>query len=134
MRGLCGFLLPDGRYFECESWEHLSTAVEICQNVYQKDFDNSRGKSLEAENYLFEIGCVAFYARSSEHRWINSDKQVLILTDMQRDFIIKHLKNANNNEQKESLLELLEWDDGYRESNLLSIRNSFSGIPNDSRD
>ena len=82
--GLCGFLAPNGKYTECPSWSHLSTAIDICNEVYNKDFYSG----IEAEDFLFNQGFVEFNARSASKRYI-VDKKILLLSDEQKDFLVK---------------------------------------------
>ena len=113
--GLCGFLAPNGTYTECPSWSHLSTAIDICNNIYEKDFYSG----IEAEDFLFNHGFVEFNARSASKRYI-VDKKILLLSDEQKDFLVKNLENANNQEQKDAIMEILDYDDGYREDSILN--------------
>ena len=114
---LCGFLAPDGIFTECDSWEHMQTAENIAKEKYNKTFQNSH----EAEQYLYEVGYVGFYARAVGHTWISRvDGRIILLTDAQKDFVISHLTRANNNDQKKSMEDLLRWNDDYQEYSILS--------------
>lgn len=35
---LCGFLAPDGTFTECPSFAHISTAQDIAEKVYNREF------------------------------------------------------------------------------------------------
>ena len=114
---LCGFLAPDGTFTECDSWEHTSTAQEIAEKCNQSFLNG-----IQAENFLFDAGYVGFYSRDASHRFIvgkGKERKILLLTDKQKDFIISNLINANNDEQKKAMQEILEHDDGYREYSIL---------------
>lgn len=114
--GLCGFLAPDGTFTECESWAHMDTAKSIAKSKHNTEFD----RGYDAEKFLYEKGYVGFYARNTGHTWISKqDKRIILLSDEQRDFIIKNLSSANNDDQRKSMEELLEWDEGYREDSIL---------------
>ena len=113
--GLCGFLAPNGTYTECPSWSHLSTAIDICNNVFKKDFYSG----IEAEDFLFNNGYIEFNARGASKRYI-VDKKILLLSDEQKDFLVKNLENTNNQEQKDAIMEILDYDDGYREDSILN--------------
>lgn len=114
---LCGFLAPDGTFTECDSWEHMQTAENIAKEKYNKTFQNSH----EAEQYLYEVGYVGFYARAVGHTWISQvDNHIILLTDAQKNFVINHLDRANNNDQKKSIEDLLKWNDDYQEYSILS--------------
>lgn len=112
---LCGFLAPDGKFTECDSWEHTTTAKEIVQKTYNSDIKSG----LDAEKFLFEKGYVSFNARSANHKWISDTGNIILLTEQQRDFIINNLENANNQDQERDIKELMEWDDAYREDHIL---------------
>lgn len=114
---LCGFLAPDGIFTECDSWEHMQTAANIAKEKYNRTFQHS----YEAEQYLYEVGYVGFYARAVGHTWISQvDNRIILLTDVQKDFVISHLTRANNNDQKNSMEDLLRWNDEYQEDSILS--------------
>lgn len=111
---LCGFLAPDGTFTECPSFAHMSTAQDITEKVYNREFYFG----LQAEDFLYEQGYVGFYARSANHNWIVNDK-ICLLTDAQIDFIINNMSKAFNDEQAEAIKELLEWNDCYKEDSIL---------------
>ena len=114
---LCGFLAPDGTFTECDSWEHMQTAANIAKEKYNRTFQHS----YEAEQYLYEVGYVGFYARAVGYTWISRiDNRIILLTDAQKDFVISHLTGANNNDQKKSMEDLLRWNDEYQEDSILS--------------
>ena len=114
---LCGFLAPDGTFTECDSWEHMQTAANIAKEKYHRTFQHS----YEAEQYLYEVGYVGFYARAVGYTWISRiDNRIILLTDVQKDFVISHLTRANNNDQKKSMEDLLRWNDEYQEDSILS--------------
>ena len=112
---LSGFLAPDGIYTECEYFGHMSAAKIIVEEKYNKSLGG-----WDAEKFLYEQGYVGFYARNVGHTWRSKiNKRIITLTDEQRDFIIAHLEDANNDDQKRSMFEMLEWDDAYREDSIL---------------
>ena len=114
---LCGFLAPDGTFTECDSWEHIQTAATIAKEKYNRTFQHS----YEAEQYLYEVGYIGFYARAVGHTWISRiGNHIILLTDAQKDFVIDHLARANNNDQKKSMEDLLKWSDEYQEDSILS--------------
>ena len=114
---LCGFLAPDGTFTECDSWEHMQTAENIAKEKYNRTFRHS----YEAEQYLYEVGYVGFYARAVTHTWVSQvNRRIILLTDVQKDFVIDHLARANNNDQKKSMEDLLKWSDEYQEDSILS--------------
>ena len=114
---LCGFLAPDGTFTECDSWEHMQTAANIAGEKYDRTFPHL----YEAEQYLYEIGYVGFYARAVGYTWVSRvNNRILLLTDAQKDFVIDHLNKANNKDQRKSMEDLLKWNDEYQEDSILS--------------
>ena len=114
---LCGFLAPDGTFTECDSWEHMQTAANIAKEKYNRTFQHS----YEAEQYLYEVGYVGFYARAVMHTWVSqANRRIILLTDVQKDFVINHLAKSNNKDQKKSMEDLLRWNDEYREDSILN--------------
>lgn len=114
---LCGFLAPDGTFTECDSWEHMQTAANIAKEKYNRTFPHS----YEAEQYLYEVGYVGFYARAVGYTGISRvGNRIILLTDAQKNFIITHLDKANNKDQKKSMEDLLLWNDEYQKDSILS--------------
>ena len=112
---LIGFLAPDGTYTECEHFGHMDHAKDLVEEGYDKILNG-----IDAERFLYENGYVGFYARNVGHEWLSKvDRHIITLTDEKRDFIIMHLEDTNNDDQKKSMFELLEWDDAYREDSIL---------------
>lgn len=121
---LCGFLAPDGTYTECPIFAHSEAALDICDEVYGEEFLNG----ILAEDYLYEKGYVIFYARNARYKFflVNQDgtREVNLLTDVQIDFIINHLETANNYEQNNDMLELLEWNNDVKEDSILAMKDN----------
>lgn len=116
---LCGFLAPDGTFTECEYWSHTATAESIANGKYNQTFYSG----IQAEDFLYEKGYVGFYARSASHRFVvgeGKEKRIVLLTDEQKDFIINNLANANNNDQRVEIENILAYDSDYREDSILS--------------
>ena len=114
---LCGFLALDGTFTECDSWEHMQTAANIAREKYDKTFQHL----YEAEQYLYKVGYIGFYARAVGYTGISRiDNRIILLTDAQKDFVISHLAKANNKDQKKSMEDLLTWNDDYWEDSILS--------------
>ena len=114
---LCGFLAPDGVFTECDSWEHMQTAADISKEKYNKTFQHL----YEAEDYLYEIGYVVFYARAVGYTGISRiGNRIILLSEAQKDFIITHLDKANNKDQKKSMEDLLKCNDDYQEDSILN--------------
>lgn len=117
MEYLVGLLAPDGIWTECESWTHLDTAQEICDKFYNKEFIFG----YQAENFLYDKGYVIFSARGVSHKSIMNDGTIVLLSQEQKDFIINNLSKANNNDQRESIIEMLKLDDDLREDSFISV-------------
>ena len=102
---MIGFLSPKGEFFKCEPYEHLYYAEEICAKYYQQECL----RRLQAEDYLLSKEWIVFRARDI----YNARKGITI---EQFDFLNKNLKEiATNDEKRESLNELLVWNDIIRE-------------------
>lgn len=121
---LCGFLAPDGTYTSCPTFAHTECAFDICEEIYGQEFLNG----ILAEDFLYEKGYVIFYARNARYRFflINEDgtREVNLLTDNQIDFIINHLEQANNFEQRNDMLEVLEWNEDIKEDSVLTMKDN----------
>lgn len=103
-----GFLDTEGKFHECEAWEHLDYASELVENM--GIFVNNR---LDAEEYLQKqgwivvrtndvyglIGC--FKDKNSEERYH--------LTDKQKDWLNKAYENMTTL-CRESVDEMFKWD------------------------
>ena len=114
---LCGYLLQDATYIECGSYEHLETAKEIAHKYYNETIKSG----IKAEDFLYEKGVVGFFSRNAGHRFISEEKgNILLLTKEQLDFIINNLDNANNDEQKNAIKEILDFHDGYASGYILN--------------
>ena len=114
---LCGFLAPDGTFTECDSWEHMQTAANIAREKYNRTFQHL----YEAEQYLYDIGYIGFYARAVGYTGISQvSNRIILLTGAQKDFVTHHLAKASNKDQKKSMEDLLQWNDEYQEDSILS--------------
>lgn len=111
---LCGFLAPDGTYTECQPWEHMPSAQEICEASGKTGLNG-----IEAEDFLFDQGYVIFYARGVSRRaFVN--RNLILMTDAQVDFMIQNLGNANNADQKKEMEDLLHDHEAMSEHSVLS--------------
>jgi len=111
---LCGFLAPDGTFSKCDPFVHTWEARKICINKYKKEFTSG----IEAEQFLFSQGYVGFYSRDVSHRFI-VDGNIILLTSEQVDFVIMHLNEALNADQKREIEKLLEDNEAYSERSIL---------------
>ena len=125
---LSGFLAPDGTFTECGYQEHTDTATGIVNRVFGEKINNG----IRAEDFLYENSYVGFYARGASHRFSigkGDERRVLLLTDAQKDFLINHLANANNDDQRNDMENLLRFDEDYREDSVLTrIENKFARL------
>lgn len=111
---LCGFLSPDGIYTPCEPYEHMDTAIEIVQKSHHCEFRKDFRNRLDAEFYLQKIGYVVFYARCVHKRFV-VDGKITPLTRVQEDFLVLHMVDANNEEQKWDMDRILRQNDDFKE-------------------
>ena len=113
---LCGFLSPNGQFIECPSYSHCDTAKTLCKNLYSVDLNG-----IEAEDFLYDMGYMGFYARNAAKRWHHSKtKEKLLLSDNQVRFIVNNLDLALNDEQLETIEEILQWNDDLKEDSALN--------------
>lgn len=111
---LSGYLSPDGVFTECPYWCHSLEAERICKEKYGKDF----GSAIASEDYLYDQGYVGFYNRSANHKFV-VDGKIVLLTSKQLDFIFDNLDNANNEEQRAFIENLIACNSDYSESLVL---------------
>lgn len=105
---MIGFLDPEGKLHECNSYEHLDLAVEITEKM-GKSFRNR----LDAENYLLSLGWIAVRARdvygNIGYFKSSGSEERLHLTEKQKDWLNKIYESVNTSKQ-ESIDQLFEWD------------------------
>jgi len=121
MKSLCGFLSPDGTFIECESWEHLDTAKKLVSEYYPNKTFQYKNR-LTYEDFLFDSGWVSFTSRGASFRFRVTEgfsSRIQLLSDSQKEFMVLHLEKANNDDQRNSMLELLARNDYYQEDLLL---------------
>lgn len=111
---MVGFLAPDGAFEKCAPWEHTKKAKEIIFRKHGLEFKNG----LQAEDYLYEQGYVMFFARGANFKF-NTLNGMRTLTKEQRDFLSSHLYEANNDEQRGYMEQILQYDQELREENIL---------------
>lgn len=113
--GLCGFLSPNGIFTEAEPYEHMEIATEIVEKEYGKTLSG-----IESERLLLEKGYIGFYSRDVGFQWF-VNHFIRPLTDEQVTFVVENMKYANNSQQKQSIQELLEWNDDVKSRNVLDF-------------
>ena len=122
MTNLIGFLAPDGTFTECSTFEHMLTAEHIANTKHNQNFYSG----LAAEEYLFDIGYVGFYACSALKSFVIGEK-IVLLSKEQLIFIFTNLNRTNNSEQETSIRDMIELDDAYRENSCLDhVSNKFT--------
>lgn len=98
---MIGFLSPKGTFFECESYEHIYYAKQICKDYYSYNAEHG----VAAEDYLLSKGWIVF--RTSD---VYNNRKGSI-TDEQINFINCSLTEiVTNHEIKDSLSDMLLWD------------------------
>lgn len=115
---LIGFLAMDGTYTECEPWAHLTTAQTICKEQFGKILNG-----IAAEDYLYDQGYVIFYARGASNRFLRNDCFCPLSTE-QLDFIIGHLKESNNEDQRTEIENMLRQHEGISGDSILDYYES----------
>lgn len=98
---MIGYLSPEGHFYKCESYGHLSKAREICVSLFNKKFSHI----VRCENYLLENGFVVFQVRNV----YKNDKRNA-LTNAQIVFLYESYKYLNSMQQVAISLMLLEED------------------------
>ena len=97
-----GYLAPDGEFTICNSYGHLDCAAAICRKM-GKEFYNR----YLCEEYLFDIGYIAFRKYDVLTHMVKGDGEPNVLTDEQVDFINEHQNDWNNLSQMDSVAELI---------------------------
>jgi len=111
---LCGFLAPDGTFYQCQPYEHMDEAERIAKTVMNASFKNG----LDAERFLLINSYVAFYSRRvgflSTGVFPNcgggEGRVVRLLTDEQIAFLEDALIFCNIDEKRDCIKEILEED------------------------
>jgi hypothetical protein len=97
---MIGYLSPEARFYECESWGHVSKANEIYEEIYGEHCYGS------AENQLLQLGYLVLRARDAYMNYRTDDGKWIVLADRQIDWIQNHLE-ALNDAVKHDLGEIL---------------------------
>lgn len=79
MKDIIGVLSPDGKFYKCESYGHLSLAKELCKTLFNKEFLSG----VKCEDYLLENGYIVFQTRHVYNGFFK-------ITDEQFEFIKLH--------------------------------------------
>lgn len=85
----CGFLSPEAVLYACTTYDHLNTAMKICEKLGRK-FNNG----VEAEDYLMDAGWVVVRARDIYGRigypQLSDERKLVYLTDEQVSWLTEH--------------------------------------------
>lgn len=102
---MIGYLSPEGKFYECKSYEHLDLAVEICEDVYSH-FEPNR---IACEEYLIANNWIVIRARDV------FNNQEGFITSKQLEFINSYFDELVVPEcRKDSLNEMLLWDNDLK--------------------
>jgi len=85
----CGFLSPEAVLYACTAYDHLNTAMEICEKLGRKFYNG-----VEAEDYLMDAGWVVVRARDIYGRigypQLSDEHKLVYLTDEQVSWLAEH--------------------------------------------
>lgn len=99
---MIGFLSPEGKFYECSSWEHGYKAKELCDSL-NIEYQNS----VDAETNLLDIGYICFRARdiycNHAKHWVTP-----IISDKAINFVKDNIESMENSDKKESALSMLK--------------------------
>ena len=104
-----GFLAPNGKLIECESYEHLDVAREIAEEL---DPNINFVSSLDYETYLQELGYIVVRARDVyglSGRIIDDEGHRIHLTKEQIKWLEDNYENFPD-DKRESVDDLFYWD------------------------
>lgn len=109
----CGFLSPSGELRECASYDHLSTALDICEELGRHCYNG-----LAAEDYLLDQGWIVIRARDVYGRIgyprLDDGQTIVHLTDVQRAWLVEHYIDFPTDKQR-SVDRMLDYlDSAYR--------------------
>jgi hypothetical protein len=103
---MLGFLSPEGVFYECGFMCHMSTASELCMNIYKEEY------ICDPEGYLGEKGWMIILRRFAGISCIKSyDEGCPIFTDAQIEWILNNIDQLNN-DQRYNISEQLEREQG----------------------
>lgn len=118
IKGLCGFLSPEGLYIPCEPWTHMQTATEILTSINPALVNTSDYKN---ERCLTEeLGYVEFTSRGCIFKIRNYNKELRRLTSAQKDFLISNIGYSTTETQIRDIEFVLRVDTDLEESSVLS--------------
>lgn len=104
---LVGILSPDGEFYECEPYGHMTLSRWICEE---------KGISLNglyglAEDALLKNNYIVFRAKDCYKSFWNEKGCRIYVTEQQLKFILSNKGNWNNDSQALDVLDILK-DDG----------------------
>ena len=122
-----GFLSPDGKLYECNSYDHLDMAMKICKSFEQPIYELRT--NLDCEDYLMDIGYVCLRARTVNFSNYTTRKYaehfgakfcINFITEAQREYIKNLYMNDEwfNTDQMDSADSILKYDELLRSAEL----------------
>ena len=120
-----GYLLPNGKFYECNYWEHLHLAKIICKKISSSVYNKSieLATELDAENFLMDLGCICFRSRDVNYVQFCSDIYknnlnvhnylVNVLTNSQLEYL-NNLKDFDNLDQMDCVQKIIDNDTDIR--------------------
>ena len=102
MSNKIGILAPDGTFYTCTTYEHLSMSQHICINILSNVPNNIQVKGVACEEYLHHMGYVTVRARDVYGLigYPNKDRQIVHLTKQQRDWLVSEYENMPEDKRK----------------------------------
>lgn len=105
----CGFLSPEAVLYECASYDHLSTAIKICEGLGKVCYNG-----IEAEDYLMDLGWVVVRARDVYGRIgyprLDNGQKIVRLTDVQKAWLVGHYEDMPTDKQR-SVDRMIDYSD-----------------------
>ena len=122
-----GYLLPNGKFYECNYWEHLHLAKIICKKISSSVYNKSieLATELDVENFLMDLGCICFRSRDVNYAQFCSEVYrhnlnvndcnylVNLLTDSQLEYL-NNLKDFDNLDQMDCVQKIIDNDTDIR--------------------
>ena len=111
-----GYLTPEGKIIECESYEHLSLASELIDKMIETGIEVpsiAKTNGVEAEGYLLSLGYIAIRAKDcygyiGYHIEEGMEKR-LHMTEKQKKWLLSHYEEFSSEKQR-CVDELFAWD------------------------
>lgn len=94
-----GYLSPDGKFYSCNSFEHLDLAYKICSKITKLVYNTpiELVNKIEAEKYLEDIGYICFRSRDINYYHFCSKDYKNILNIADNKYLINLLTDTQLN-------------------------------------